>query len=173
MIFNNSNDHTLSFPNTQTLSITTYPSQYDPLAFVYKRIPLVKFQKKRKVKILKKLLDSTSSSTTSSTADEGKGEGKGEVHSTNVSLANNSSENDVIMGYWCPTLALSLVLDMPTFSRNTIPTVMAKTMEFSPDGSYYPIVYRNNFWIQSKEMLEINTTHTYLPLTLSYAPIAR
>ena len=136
----------------------------------------MKFQKKRKVKILKKLLDSKSDPATaaSSTAEELKGVGKGDIHPANLSLANNTSESsDVIVGYWCPTLALSLVLDMPSFGRNMIPAVMAKTIDFSPDGSYYPVIYRNNFWIQSKEMLEINATHTYLPLTISYAPIAR
>ena len=151
---------------------------------MYKKIPLVKFQKKRKVKILKKLLDSKSSSSGTSgssgsvtnASDEGtKGDKKGDINHPNLSLinSNTSESSDVIVGYWCPTLALSLVLDMPTFGRNLIPAVMAKTMDFTPDGSYYPIVYRNNFWIQSKEMLEINATHTYLPLKLSYAPIAR
>ena len=171
-----------SHSHTLTLSLSSY--QYDPLAFVYKRIPLVKFQKKRKLKIFKKLLDSKSSpsadstssvtSTAEGTKEEGKGKGKGEAnHPTSLSLTNNASDSEVIVGYWFPTLALSLVLDMPTFGRNTVPAVMAKTMDFSPEGSYYPIIYRNHFWIQSKEMLEINATHTYLPLKLSYAPIAR
>ena len=49
---------------------------------------------------------------------------------------------------------------------------MAKGMDFAPDGSYYPVVYHNMFWVQSKAYLEINASVAALPLRLSYAPIA-
>ena len=42
----------------------------------------------------------------------------------------------------------------------------------SSDGSYYPVIYHNNFWIQSKQMIEMNASLTQLPLSLSYASIA-
>ena len=42
----------------------------------------------------------------------------------------------------------------------------------SSDGSYYPVIYHNNFWIQSKQMIEMNASLTHLPLSLSYASIA-
>ena len=49
---------------------------------------------------------------------------------------------------------------------------MSKGMDFAPDGSYFPVVYHNHFWVQSKSYVEINASVAALPLHLSYAPIA-
>jgi len=50
---------------------------------------------------------------------------------------------------------------------------MAKEMDFTPDGRYYPVVYHNIFWVQSKQLMELDGfTAPTLPLTLSYTPIA-
>lgn len=84
-------------------------------------------------------------------------------------------EEDVILAYWKPTLHISLVLGFPpVFARNSIPPHMLQSMHFhSNNGSlYYPIIYHDEFWTLSKQLIQINSSIEYLPLSIQYSPIS-
>jgi hypothetical protein len=43
--------------------------------------------------------------------------------------------------------------------------------KFTERGDFYPIMYHNEFWLLTKNLIEINSTVTSLPLMLSYSHI--
>eukprot|EP01035_Chromulina_nebulosa_P017539 gene17539-23101_t len=71
-----------------------------------------------------------------------------------------------------PRLDVSIVLDIPEFPRNRIPTEMRKLMNVSSTGLIYPKIYLNEFWITSNQLIEINSTIDSISLTSTYSHIA-
>lgn len=39
-------------------------------------------------------------------------------------------------------------------------------------GNYHPMIYVNEFWLQKKHLIELNSTVETLPLELSVAPMS-
>jgi Cleft lip and palate transmembrane protein 1 (CLPTM1) len=60
--------------------------------------------------------------------------------------------------YWKPTLDLSLVLDIPPFPRNQMSVEIAKYLDLTDEGFLKPQLYRNEFWITSKQLVFLNDT---------------
>ena len=135
------------------LSCLVFSDPLDPLyleeAVAHKRISLVKHKQKKKQKLLRKLLDSstitstsdiltatatgattttsstTGATTTAATATSTASEEKGDTPSQSGTEVQDPTQ-DPIVGYWKPTLDLSLVVDMQTFQRNKVPKQIAK-----------------------------------------------
>jgi hypothetical protein len=61
-------------------------------------------------------------------------------------------------------------MDIPPFKRNDIPAVILPLMHFNNLGAYYPVIYHNDFFLASKNLIEINDTQRGdLVLELSYS----
>ena len=113
----------------------------------------MKHKQKKREKVLRKLLDShpaADTATVTATAthtdthtphsekqtsaphiprnDPSDGDTAGDSDSAAITdgILSGASAPDPIVGYWKPTLALSLVLDMPPFPRNRVPAQIAK-----------------------------------------------
>ena len=106
----------------------------------YRLIPLIRYRRQKPTKSVRSLL-SSSNSTLAAAAD---------THTANESAPLSH------LAYWVPTLNLSMILDTPAFPRNSIPPAVAKFMQFEPEGNYQPIIYHNQFWQLSKNLVEIN-----------------
>ena len=116
---------------------------------IYKVYPLVIYKPKPKDNQLKKLLDSEET------------------------VAAVETESSSLHGYWKPSFHLNFVLDFPqTFSRNSIPPTIGRYINFTSSGSYYPIVYSNDFWVLSSHYLPINHTTDTMPLEVSISTIS-
>ena len=88
-----------------------------------------------------------------------------------LSLLGNASrdhDNDVYLSYLKPTLSLQFV-QIGELPRNTIPKNMLTSMDFvdQRSGSYYPVVYVNEFWMTSDSLSAINGTVDSLPLAIT------
>ena len=46
-----------------------------------------------------------------------------------------------------PSVRLSVVQQMPTFQKNTIPPILQQTMDFYDDLEMYPTLYDHDFWL--------------------------
>jgi hypothetical protein len=69
------------------------------------------------------------------------------------------NENKTITkAFWKPTVDLSFVLDIPESPRNQLPSDIAKRLNISDEGYIFPELYRNEFWITSKHLVEMNAT---------------
>ena len=116
---------------------------------IYKVYPLVIYKPKPKDKQLKKLLDSEET------------------------VAAVETESNVLQSYWKPSFHLNFVLDFPqTFPRNSFPPTIGRYINFTSSGSYYPIVYNNDFWVLSSHYLPINHTTDTMPLEVSITTIS-
>jgi Cleft lip and palate transmembrane protein 1 (CLPTM1) len=86
--------------------------------------------------------------------------------------AEATANATVLENYWKPTLSLQLLDMTADFQRNHIAPVFADYIQFhNATGNYYPMVYVNEFWLQSKHFMSINSTVTELPLELSWGMI--
>lgn len=138
--------------------IDTDDKSYTPSLLFNKTFPLVRFKPKRKAIVKRKLLDAAPLEAETSSANE----------------TAKDKDIGVVIGHWTPTLELSLVMDIPAhFPRNNIPANIAPHVSLPPDGSVFtPVLYHNDFWLQSTQFLEINESTTVLPLNLSYSPLS-
>lgn len=145
-----------SLPHDGTSPVPLHPNHtnYNPEQVFHRTFDLVIYKKRHKKVNTKLLLEATNAS--------------GPVDP-------DTPEDITLIPNWKPSLALSLVLGMPpSFNRNGVPPTVLQFMDFtSHNGSfYYPVIYRDDFWILSKHLMPINETLTELPLTISYTPIA-
>lgn len=125
----------------------------NPLDLAYKRISLITYKIKRKIQLKKKLLDINDK--------------------YNDNNENISSNIEPIISYWKNTLDISLVMDFPEyFQRNNMQASLARELDFHTDGSFYPVIYHNDFWLLSHRLIEVNNTITELPLSFSYSHIS-
>lgn len=118
---------------------------------LYRAFPLVRYKKRKQLPKLVKL-------STGIGGRESESESEG-----NTTVAEPPSI--VIMPYFKPTCALSLVTSAPrSYPRGGIPSVIRKHMVFvsGSDGRsssrYQPILYNNEFWITSGKLGELNVT---------------
>lgn len=91
----------------------------------------MKFKPKKKEKNLRKLLDpSTPTLFHTGAESETITMGNDTVGISGASGQESGIEvQDPVMGYWKPSLDLSLVLDMQSFPRNHVPMQIAKVRE--------------------------------------------
>ncbi|KAK9317139.1 cleft lip and palate transmembrane protein 1-domain-containing protein [Lipomyces starkeyi] len=84
-----------------------------------------------------------------------------------------------ILSYWHPNITIGMVpsdklnyIQMPPPTRQWVmlePTGLRDST--GQDGWYYPIVFHNQFWQLSSQMTEINSTVSYLPMTIEFIPV--
>jgi hypothetical protein len=130
----------------------------NPLDLSYKRIPLIAYKIKRKIQIKKKLLDNNNNNN---------------VNEEIIKPQELSNNTEPIISYWKNTLDISLIMDFPEyFGRNNMQAALAKELEFHTDGSFFPVIYHNDFWLLSHRLLEVNKTIVELPLTVSYSHLS-
>ncbi|KAK9493957.1 cleft lip and palate transmembrane protein 1-domain-containing protein [Lipomyces doorenjongii] len=85
-----------------------------------------------------------------------------------------------ILSYWHPNITIGMVpsdklnyIQMPPPTRQWVmlePTGLRDPT--GQDGWYYPIVFHNQFWQLSSQMTEINSTVSYLPMTIEFIPVS-
>ena len=92
----------------------------------YRLVSLVKHKPKKKQKVLRKLLDAKAITEVSEEINTL----KAVVNTTEDVLGTlfgpGIDIKDSVVGYWKPTLDLSLVVDMQSFPRNHVPAQIAK-----------------------------------------------
>ncbi len=117
---------------------------------IYQVYPLIIYKPKLKERQLKKLLNNN---------DE--------------QIITVDSPTNLLFSYWKPSFHLNFVLDFPqTFPRNNFPPTIGRYINFTSTGSYYPIIYNNDFWLLSSHYLSINHTTDIMPLDISISTIS-
>jgi len=133
--------------------------RFDPHSVLHKVFPLVKYKQKKREVALRKLLD-----------DDVQVGVDAEAAATTEDVS--SSTPLAYVAYWKPTLHLNLVMDMASFGRNLIPPPVAKHLQFTELGDFFPLLHHNEFWQLSKNLAAINETTTELPLSLSFSLVS-
>jgi len=83
-----------------------------------------------------------------------------------------TAHNGSLVGWWKPSMTVSLLADWTVFPRGMIPQPMDTIFKFDDKGTrYYPPLYFDEFWLMKEHMLPINESLSVLPLTLRYKPI--
>jgi hypothetical protein len=97
-----------------------------------------------------------------------------------VSLLGNSTVDTTepeppaqIIPHFSPNLTLALVTDSGTLKYRAQPPAIRSHINLTPSGTYYPILYPNEFWHLSDSLIPLNSSSpAQLPLSISLAPIA-
>ncbi|CAM9547853.1 unnamed protein product [Phaeothamnion confervicola] len=154
-----------SEPSHRAAEVVTFVSQMN------------RFRLRRAVPKRKRLLDGPDKAAMAAPAaadvaqaDGGGGAGAGWPRESEAAAA----VKDMVVSYWKPTLAINFVLFWDDIPRNRVPPPLGDHMQFyDVTGDYKPILWVNEFWLQTKHLIEMNTTTAgALPLKLSVAPIA-
>ncbi|KAK9237745.1 cleft lip and palate transmembrane protein 1-domain-containing protein [Lipomyces kononenkoae] len=85
-----------------------------------------------------------------------------------------------ILPYWHPNISIGMVpSDKLNYIQTPPPTRQWVTLESTglrdstgQNGWYYPIVFYDQFWQLSSQMMEINSTVSYLPMTIEFIPVS-
>jgi len=133
---------------------------HDRYRMVHDVHQLNRHQRRKKVKVLKKLsLFGSGAGDLDPTRPKGKSEEEAaaaaaRAEAKEAQLAREATgEDEPVINYWKPTLAVSLVLDHTAYARNAIPEQIATSMEWVPDkAGYIPKLYFNDFWIVDRDV---------------------
>jgi hypothetical protein len=77
-----------------------------------------------------------------------------------------------IVNYWKGNFTLNLIQDSTAFPAGGIPEPIKRHMVFDMSGNYYPILFRNDFWLLDEELVEINSTVKEFKLDLTFEPMS-
>lgn len=116
---------------------------YNSNSVAYERFNLIRHRKRKVVKKTYKLLEARN--IIDEVAD-------GEQDKT---VETEAVDADLIP-YFCPSLDIASIMDIPPFKRNDIPSVILPLMHFNDLGAYYPVLYHNDFFMSSKNLVELN-----------------
>ncbi|CAM9975329.1 unnamed protein product, partial [Ectocarpus sp. 12 AP-2014] len=95
-----------------------------------------------------------------------------ELDEKEAAVAMAGADREMI-NYWKPTLTLGQLDFTAIFQRNHIPSSFAGHITFqSSTGNYHPVLYVNEFWLQQKHLLALNSTVESVDLELSISPIS-
>jgi hypothetical protein len=83
-----------------------------------------------------------------------------------------AAESVELVSFWKPNFTLNLVHDFTVYPRDGIPPQLADLMSFDAQGSYYPTVFVNEFWLFREHLYPINETTPELPLRLEYSTLS-
>ena len=136
-------------------------SGYDNELVFSKTVPLIVYKKKAKKSKARLLLSS----------EESVNENKEE----DIEKDLLEEETGELVPHWRPDLHVCLVLDFfPKFGRNQVPASILPYLTFtSPNETYfYPVIYDNDFWQLSKNLIPINSSISTVPLKIQYSPIS-
>ena len=129
--------HVFLVKNNQ--SINTSLPEYNPNNVAYDRFNLIRLRKRKVQKKKYKLLES-----------------KNDTQDSEPGAENELSEDDILLPYFCPTLDIAVVMDIPPFKRNDIPAVILPLLHFNDLGAYFPVIYHNDFFLSSTKLIEVN-----------------
>lgn len=119
-------------------------------------------KEKKKIKVLKKLLEAKDPSDSGTVAD-----------APDVLLSKEQANTPVVVPYFKPSLVISFILDIPeNFQRNTMPSVISQGMKFAPNGDFFPVIYHHDFWLLASNMIEVNDSVSEVPLHLGLQPLS-
>ncbi|KAK9324097.1 cleft lip and palate transmembrane protein 1-domain-containing protein [Lipomyces orientalis] len=84
-----------------------------------------------------------------------------------------------IMSYWHPNITIGMVpsgqlnyVGMPPPTRQWVPLESTGLRDSTgQNGWYYPIVFNHQFWQLASQMKEINSTVSYLPMSIEFVPV--
>ena len=75
-----------------------------------------------------------------------------------------------ILSYWHPNMTINLVDDHTPWQKNQVPSPLNEHIEFDPEtGKYYPIIFLNDYWNLHSDYQPINSTLTYLNLSVTFS----
>ncbi|KAK9368117.1 cleft lip and palate transmembrane protein 1-domain-containing protein [Lipomyces kononenkoae] len=105
--------------------------------------------------------------------------GNGEKE-TEQEIVEEQTGPAAIMSYWHPNITIGIVpSEKISYIQTPPPTRQWITLEptglrdsTGKNGWYYPIVFQNQFWQLSTQMTEINSTVSYLPMTIEFIPVS-
>ena len=150
-------------------TMNTSSAEYNPNSVAYERFNLIRHRKKKVEKKTYKLLESRNETEDTDTDTDT------DTEKESASTAENGdADSQQLVPYFCPTLDIALVMDLPPYKRNDIPAVIAPLMHFNELGAYYPVIYHNDFFLSSKNLIELNeSSHTEdLVLEISYSHLS-
>ncbi|CAN0008101.1 unnamed protein product [Scytosiphon promiscuus] len=88
-----------------------------------------------------------------------------------AAVASPGADREMV-NFWKPTLSFGQVDFTAIFQRNHIPSTFAGHITFQAStGNYHPILYVNEFWLQQKHLVALNSTVETVDLTLDISPI--
>ncbi|TIB16309.1 hypothetical protein E3P89_00302 [Wallemia ichthyophaga] len=128
-------------------------SNFDPLSLVHSRKPLIRYLPKQKERKQVNLL-----------------EGDSEVDNTDdVINQSQQSIQPLYTPYYHPSLPLNMIQDTSMkIPYTSSPPPTRSYISLDPSNSYhYPILYPNDLWLLRNQLIEINSTTTCLPLTIT------
>lgn len=78
-----------------------------------------------------------------------------------------------IVSHWHPNLTINIVVDQTNWVKGTIPPPLDEYVTFLPTGhTYLPIVFVNDYWNMLRDYQPINSSTTFLELTLTFQPLS-
>uniref|UniRef100_A0A7S4KMJ4 Cleft lip and palate associated transmembrane protein n=2 Tax=Guillardia theta TaxID=55529 RepID=A0A7S4KMJ4_GUITH len=91
-----------------------------------------------------------------------------EIMAANAKLNITEERENEIIPMWKPEIYIDIVEETSVFPGNGIPQPMLDHMKFDSDGSYFPIMHLNEFWLTKGMMIHVNETVDHLPLVLHF-----
>ncbi|CAB3989747.1 cleft lip and palate transmembrane 1 homolog [Paramuricea clavata] len=78
-----------------------------------------------------------------------------------------------LISYWHPNLTINLLDDQTQWTKGSVPSPLDEVIEFDNEtGSYYPVMYLNDYWNYFSDYMPVNETTKVLDLYLTYAPLS-
>jgi len=78
------------------------------------------------------------------------------------------------ISYWKPNITINLLEDVNRYQHNNIPPTISGQLKVDYEsGTYYPIIYFNDFWLLRDKLIAVNETVDELPLNLEVGPISQ
>lgn len=74
-----------------------------------------------------------------------------------------------VLSFWHPNITINLIDDHTPWQKNQVPSPLNEYIEFDETGKYYPIVFLNDYWNLHSDYQPINSTLTYLNLSITFS----
>ncbi|XP_077982293.1 lipid scramblase CLPTM1L-like isoform X1 [Glandiceps talaboti] len=87
-------------------------------------------------------------------------------------FANKSKGTEKPVSHWKPSLLIGVVTDLQTFDRFAIPKDVYTYMRTTPGGDYLPLLYIDEISYRLKDLKEITSNTTEIPLHVEYKPMS-
>eukprot|EP00903_Cladosiphon_okamuranus_P006347 g6217.t1 len=108
-----------------------------------------------------------------SAADAAEEKERKEIEDQEEAAVVGSGADGEMVNFWKPTLTLGQVEFTSIFQRNHVPSTFAGHITFQAStGNYHPVIYVNEFWLQRKHLVALNSTVETVDLELSISPIS-
>lgn len=95
----------------------------------------------------------------------------GEVESPEVTEEMKDTPAEIV-SYWSNNLTFGLVVDRTQFKPGGMPAQVEQALKYHDSGAYFPYLFKNDFWVLTEDLFQLNDTVKTLDLYLSYEPIS-